>query len=101
VALVSNSPRQRRSVARTDDEGSHQAFEEEDAASDVDGRRYEAWCHLPRTNVRPMALDAGVLAELKQTKAEIDRLQERLKELVAQLRDGGATAQEIAEALRS
>ena len=48
-----------------------------------------------------MALDAGVLAELKQTKTEIDRLQEKLKELVAQLRDGGASAQEIAEALRS
>ena len=48
-----------------------------------------------------MALDAGVLAELKQTKAEIDKLQDKLKELVAQLRDNGATAQEIAEALRS
>jgi uncharacterized coiled-coil protein SlyX len=48
-----------------------------------------------------MALDEAVLAELKQTKAEIDHLQERLKELVQQLRDGGASAQEIAEALRS
>ena len=48
-----------------------------------------------------MALDAGVLAELKQTKAQIDELQEKLKELVQQLRDGGASAQEIAEALRS
>lgn len=48
-----------------------------------------------------MALDADVLAELKQTKAEIDRLQDRLKELVARLRDSGASAQEIAEALRT
>jgi hypothetical protein len=48
-----------------------------------------------------MAIDAAVLAQLKDTKAQIDALQERLKELVQQLRDGGATAQEIAEALRS
>jgi hypothetical protein len=48
-----------------------------------------------------MALDPTVLAELKETKAQIDALQERLKELVQGLRDGGATAQEIAEALRS
>lgn len=48
-----------------------------------------------------MALDEAVLAELKQTKVEIDRLQERLKDLVQRLRDGGASAQEIAEALRS
>lgn len=48
-----------------------------------------------------MALDEAVLADLKQTKSEIDRLQERLKELVAQLRDNGASTQEIAEALRS
>ena len=47
-----------------------------------------------------MALDEGVLADLKDTKAQIDRLQERLKELVGQLRDNGASAQEIAEALR-
>lgn len=47
-----------------------------------------------------MALDEEVLAELKQTKAEIDRLQERLKELVNRLRESGATTQEIAEALR-
>lgn len=51
--------------------------------------------------VRPMALDEAVLADLKKTKSEIDRLQERLKELVGQLRDNGASAQEIAEALRS
>lgn len=51
--------------------------------------------------VRSMALDAGVLAELKQTKSEIDKLQEKLKELVAQLRDAGASTQEITEALRS
>lgn len=47
-----------------------------------------------------MALDADVLAELRTTKAEIDTLQARLKELVEQLRAGGATAPEIAEALR-
>ena len=47
-----------------------------------------------------MPLDEAVLAELRETKASIDQLQERLKELVAQLRDHGATAQEIAAALR-
>ena len=47
-----------------------------------------------------MALDEDVLAELKQTKAEIDRLQVRLKELVARLRENGATTQEITQALR-
>jgi hypothetical protein len=48
-----------------------------------------------------MALDEAVLADLKETKAQIDRLQDRLKELVGQLRENGASAQEIAEALRS
>ncbi|HEV7886687.1 MAG TPA: hypothetical protein VGO92_03945 [Acidimicrobiales bacterium] len=48
-----------------------------------------------------MALDEAVLAELRQTKAEIDTLQQRLKELVARLQEGGASTQEIAEALRS
>ncbi|HVF73717.1 MAG TPA: hypothetical protein VM938_01605 [Acidimicrobiales bacterium] len=48
-----------------------------------------------------MALDEAVLADLRETKAQIDQLQQRLKELVAQLRDSGASAQEIAEALRS
>ena len=47
-----------------------------------------------------MPLDDQLLAEMKQTKAEIDRLQERLKELVNLLRESGATTQEIAEALR-
>ena len=47
-----------------------------------------------------MPVDEEVLAELRRTKAEIDELQERLKELVARLRNGGASAQEIAEALR-
>lgn len=47
-----------------------------------------------------MALDQDVLAELKRTKAEIDTLQQRLKELVAQLQAGGATTQEITAALR-
>ena len=47
-----------------------------------------------------MALDEAVLADLRETKAQIDVLQQRLKELVEQLREGGASAQEIAEALR-
>jgi hypothetical protein len=47
-----------------------------------------------------MAIDERLLAELKETKAAIDLLQERLKSLVTQLRDEGATAQEIAAALR-
>jgi hypothetical protein len=47
-----------------------------------------------------MAVDEGLLAELKTTKAAIDELQVRLKELVAALREGGASAQEIGEALR-
>jgi Skp family chaperone for outer membrane proteins len=47
-----------------------------------------------------MPLDETLLAELKQTKAEIDRLQTQLKDLVARLQEGGATTQEIAQALR-
>jgi Skp family chaperone for outer membrane proteins len=47
-----------------------------------------------------MALDEDILTELRQTKAEIDKLQQRLKELVAALQDKGASTQEIAEALR-
>ncbi|MGH9165395.1 MAG: hypothetical protein ACRDZW_07790 [Acidimicrobiales bacterium] len=48
-----------------------------------------------------MPLDTDLLAELKRTKVEIDRLQVELKDLVTRLRDGGATSQEIAEALRA
>ncbi len=47
-----------------------------------------------------MAVDQQLLVELKQTKAQIDELQERLKALVAQLQEKGATNQEIASALR-
>jgi hypothetical protein len=47
-----------------------------------------------------MSLDEAVLAELKATKATIDERQQKLKELVAQLREHGASAQEIAAALR-
>jgi hypothetical protein len=47
-----------------------------------------------------MALDLAVLAELKATKADIDRLQQKLKDLVATLRERGASAQEIGEALK-
>lgn len=47
-----------------------------------------------------MALDEDLLAELKSTKAEIDRLQVHLKDIVARLQQEGATTQEIAAALR-
>ncbi len=47
-----------------------------------------------------MTMDEELLAELRSTKAEIDGLQDRLKDLVARLREQGATSQEIAEALR-
>jgi hypothetical protein len=47
-----------------------------------------------------MALDEGLVAELRTTKAAIDELQLKLKELVAALREHGASAQEIGEALR-
>ena len=45
-------------------------------------------------------LDEALLAELKTTKAAIDEHQKKLKELVAQLQEKGASTQEIAEALR-
>jgi hypothetical protein len=48
-----------------------------------------------------MALDETLLADLKQTKSEIDVLQAKLKELVAQLQEQGATTQEITAALRA
>lgn len=48
-----------------------------------------------------MPLDEELLAQLKQTKAEIDRLQGELKDLVARLQESGASPQEIAAALRS
>lgn len=47
-----------------------------------------------------MALDEAVLADLRETKTQIDTLQTRLKELVAALQEKGASTQEIAEALR-
>jgi len=47
-----------------------------------------------------MPLDNELLAELKQTKAEIDKLQVQLKDLVTRLRENGATTQEITQALR-
>lgn len=53
------------------------------------------------STVNRMSLDEDLLADLKQTKAEIDRLQARLKELVARLQESGASTQEIAQALRS
>lgn len=48
-----------------------------------------------------MAVDESLLAELKRTKAEIDRLQIELKSLVARLQESGATNEDIKEALRS
>ncbi|MDQ1367383.1 MAG: hypothetical protein QOJ52_1871 [Acidimicrobiaceae bacterium] len=47
-----------------------------------------------------MALDEALLAELRTTKAAIDELQGKLKDLVAALREQGASAQEIGDALR-
>ncbi|HUR17781.1 MAG TPA: hypothetical protein VMZ51_02445 [Acidimicrobiales bacterium] len=47
-----------------------------------------------------MAVDEGLLAQLKQTKAEIDRLQVELKSLVSRLQEGGAGMEEIKQALR-
>ena len=48
-----------------------------------------------------MALDEALLSELRDTKAQIDVLQARLKDIVARLQERGASAQEIAGALRS
>jgi hypothetical protein len=47
-----------------------------------------------------MPLDEELLTELKTTKTSIDGLQEKLKRLVEQLREQGASAQEIAAALK-
>jgi hypothetical protein len=48
-----------------------------------------------------MPLDEAILTDLKTTKAAIDELQDKLKELVNQLREQGASTQEITAALRS
>ena len=42
----------------------------------------------------------ALLEELRSTKSEIDRLQERLKAIVAALRDAGMDASEIGAFLR-
>ncbi len=47
-----------------------------------------------------MPLDEALLAELRQAKAEIDRLQVQLKAVVSRLRESGATTEEITQALR-
>jgi DNA-directed RNA polymerase specialized sigma24 family protein len=47
-----------------------------------------------------MAADESDLAELKATKAAIDDLQAKLKDLVTKLREQGLSAQDIAAALR-
>ncbi|MGQ0744307.1 MAG: hypothetical protein ACT4OS_08255 [Acidimicrobiales bacterium] len=47
-----------------------------------------------------MSLDPVLLEELRVTKAEIDRLQVILKDIVGRLREAGASAPEIADALR-
>lgn len=54
----------------------------------------------PRGTVVAMAVDEELLAQLKQTKAEIDRLQVELKGLVSRLQESGATTEEIKQALR-
>lgn len=48
-----------------------------------------------------MPADEDLVAELKRTKAEIDRLQAELKNLVSRLQEGGATTEEIKQALRA
>lgn len=47
-----------------------------------------------------MPLNEKDLAELRTVKAEIDVLQQRLKDIVSGMRESGATTQEITEALR-
>ncbi|MEO7837062.1 MAG: hypothetical protein ABIS21_05420 [Acidimicrobiales bacterium] len=47
-----------------------------------------------------MALDEELLAALKRTKGEIDRLQVELKDLVTRLQESGATTEELRQALR-
>ncbi len=64
------------------------------------GAESDSW-QIAGDYVRRMPLDAELLAELKDTKAQIDTLQARLKELVARLQETGASPQEIASALRS
>jgi Skp family chaperone for outer membrane proteins len=41
-----------------------------------------------------------LLAELRRTKGEIDQLQARLKELVAELQEAGMSTQDITAALK-
>ena len=53
------------------------------------------------TRLGGVALDEALLAEMRETKAAIDELQEKLKDLVSALRERGASSQEIAEALRN
>ena len=55
----------------------------------------------PGTSVGGVALDEALLAEMRETKAAIDELQRKLKDLVTALRERGASSQEIAEALRN
>lgn len=54
----------------------------------------------PRSTVVAMAVDEELVAQLKKTKAEIDRLQVELKSLVSRLQESGATTDEIKQALR-
>ncbi len=53
------------------------------------------------TRLGGVALDEALLAEMRETKAAIDELQQKLKDLVTALRERGASSQEIAEALRN
>ena len=47
-----------------------------------------------------MASTDELLDELRRTKADIDQLQSRLKELVTQLQDAGMSTQDITAALK-
>lgn len=47
-----------------------------------------------------MATNDELLAELRSTKADIDKLQARLKELVTELQQAGMSTQDITAALK-
>ena len=47
-----------------------------------------------------MATNDELLAELRSTKADIDKLQARLKELVTELQRAGMSTQDITAALK-
>ena len=69
-------------------------------SEETNSRSPRARAQLPGGYRQRMAVDEELLAELRQTKSEIDRLQAQLKDVVARLRDSGATTEEITQALR-